>query len=380
MHGDKSQSQREKALARFESGRVKTLVATDVAARGIDVARRHARDQLRRPGRARGLRPPRRPYGPRRRERRRHHVRARRPGPRRREVRRRARAGARPRRRGAAAAASRNVNGNGTTRPIGRAAVAGAGSHSLPVCAAHRRRAAHRGPRRSCAAAPSAQPAGGCVGGAAARLPMGLAPLRLRFGLGVRMCHAHRPARHAEPALRPAGADADPEAAARGRRPVRSCPPRSSRRSRASVSPCGPRTRTLTDEPFESEKRSGALRRAHSRLSGRDADARRLALVALEAAAGGQYAGRPIRAHSWSRKRGRQLVVGERRLRAGGGVQRPGAGVEAGRARRGRAVAAAHQPRGPRLWPGSDGGVAQAVDPCSSPLRIRSVGAKEYMT
>jgi ATP-dependent RNA helicase RhlE len=40
MHGDKSQSQREKALARFESGRVKTLVATDVAARGIDVTGR----------------------------------------------------------------------------------------------------------------------------------------------------------------------------------------------------------------------------------------------------------------------------------------------------------------------------------------------------
>ena len=37
MHGDKSQSQREKALARFESGKVTTLVATDVAARGIDV-------------------------------------------------------------------------------------------------------------------------------------------------------------------------------------------------------------------------------------------------------------------------------------------------------------------------------------------------------
>src|SRR5918995_2834669 len=37
MHGNKSQSQREKALARFESGRVDTLVATDVAARGIDV-------------------------------------------------------------------------------------------------------------------------------------------------------------------------------------------------------------------------------------------------------------------------------------------------------------------------------------------------------
>jgi ATP-dependent RNA helicase RhlE len=38
MHGDKSQRQREKALARFERGDVLTLVATDVAARGIDVA------------------------------------------------------------------------------------------------------------------------------------------------------------------------------------------------------------------------------------------------------------------------------------------------------------------------------------------------------
>jgi superfamily II DNA/RNA helicase len=39
MHGDKSQRQREQALAHFQSGRVDTLVATDVAARGIDVAR-----------------------------------------------------------------------------------------------------------------------------------------------------------------------------------------------------------------------------------------------------------------------------------------------------------------------------------------------------
>jgi ATP-dependent RNA helicase RhlE len=37
MHGDKTQSQRQKALASFEDGRVATLVATDVAARGIDV-------------------------------------------------------------------------------------------------------------------------------------------------------------------------------------------------------------------------------------------------------------------------------------------------------------------------------------------------------
>jgi superfamily II DNA/RNA helicase len=38
MHGDKSQGQRERALARFERGEIDTLVATDVAARGIDVA------------------------------------------------------------------------------------------------------------------------------------------------------------------------------------------------------------------------------------------------------------------------------------------------------------------------------------------------------
>jgi superfamily II DNA/RNA helicase len=38
MHGNKSQRQREQALRRFESGEVDTLVATDVAARGIDVS------------------------------------------------------------------------------------------------------------------------------------------------------------------------------------------------------------------------------------------------------------------------------------------------------------------------------------------------------
>jgi superfamily II DNA/RNA helicase len=38
MHGDKSQRQRERALSSFESGKVNVLVATDVAARGIDVA------------------------------------------------------------------------------------------------------------------------------------------------------------------------------------------------------------------------------------------------------------------------------------------------------------------------------------------------------
>ena len=37
IHGDKAQVQREQALARFDTGKVRTLVATDVAARGLDV-------------------------------------------------------------------------------------------------------------------------------------------------------------------------------------------------------------------------------------------------------------------------------------------------------------------------------------------------------
>ncbi len=37
MHGDLTQNARERALARFEAGKVTTLVATDVAARGLDV-------------------------------------------------------------------------------------------------------------------------------------------------------------------------------------------------------------------------------------------------------------------------------------------------------------------------------------------------------
>jgi ATP-dependent RNA helicase RhlE len=38
IHGDKSQPQREKALAAFKAGQVRALVATDIAARGIDVS------------------------------------------------------------------------------------------------------------------------------------------------------------------------------------------------------------------------------------------------------------------------------------------------------------------------------------------------------
>ncbi|MCG8578470.1 MAG: DEAD/DEAH box helicase [Bacteroidales bacterium] len=37
IHGDKSQNQRQKALKQFKSGQIKLLVATDIAARGIDI-------------------------------------------------------------------------------------------------------------------------------------------------------------------------------------------------------------------------------------------------------------------------------------------------------------------------------------------------------
>jgi len=37
IHGDKSQGQRERALASFKKGEVRALVATDIAARGIDI-------------------------------------------------------------------------------------------------------------------------------------------------------------------------------------------------------------------------------------------------------------------------------------------------------------------------------------------------------
>src|SRR4029077_4008987 len=37
IHGNKSQAQRERALASFKSGNTRVLVATDIAARGIDV-------------------------------------------------------------------------------------------------------------------------------------------------------------------------------------------------------------------------------------------------------------------------------------------------------------------------------------------------------
>src|SRR5690606_18869086 len=37
IHGNKSQAARTKALARFKSGELRVLVATDIAARGLDI-------------------------------------------------------------------------------------------------------------------------------------------------------------------------------------------------------------------------------------------------------------------------------------------------------------------------------------------------------
>ena len=68
IHGNKCQSQRERALADFKRGTVRVLVATDIAARGIDVDGVIARHQLRPAERARDLRPPHRPHRARRRE------------------------------------------------------------------------------------------------------------------------------------------------------------------------------------------------------------------------------------------------------------------------------------------------------------------------
>ena len=48
LHGDMTQPQRDRVMERFRDGNVELLVATDVAARGLDVEHVIARHQLRR--------------------------------------------------------------------------------------------------------------------------------------------------------------------------------------------------------------------------------------------------------------------------------------------------------------------------------------------
>ena len=75
IHGNRSQAQRTEALAGFKSGRYRVLVATDIAARGIDVEALSHVVNFDVPQHARGLHPPRRPHRPRRADRRRLHLR-----------------------------------------------------------------------------------------------------------------------------------------------------------------------------------------------------------------------------------------------------------------------------------------------------------------
>ena len=66
IHGNKSQSARVAALEGFKAGKTSVLVATDIAARGIDISELSPRLQLRPARGARDLCPPHRAHGPRR--------------------------------------------------------------------------------------------------------------------------------------------------------------------------------------------------------------------------------------------------------------------------------------------------------------------------
>ena len=66
IHGNRSQAQRTDALDGFKAGRYRVLVATDIAARGIDVEALGHVVNFDVPARAGGLHPSRRPHGARR--------------------------------------------------------------------------------------------------------------------------------------------------------------------------------------------------------------------------------------------------------------------------------------------------------------------------
>ena len=68
FHGDLSQGERTQVLADFKASRLKVVVATDVAARGIDIAQLPVVVNYDLPRSAAGLHPPHRPHRPRRRK------------------------------------------------------------------------------------------------------------------------------------------------------------------------------------------------------------------------------------------------------------------------------------------------------------------------
>ena len=72
IHGNKSQSQREQALAAFRASKIRVLVATDIAARGIDVDQVTHVVNFELPDVPESYRPPHRPHGARRRRGHRH--------------------------------------------------------------------------------------------------------------------------------------------------------------------------------------------------------------------------------------------------------------------------------------------------------------------
>ena len=65
LHADRTQDQRRQAVEGFRGGRYKVLVATDIAARGLDIDGIHTVINYEVPDSPDALRAPRRPHGPR---------------------------------------------------------------------------------------------------------------------------------------------------------------------------------------------------------------------------------------------------------------------------------------------------------------------------